>query len=89
MNVAQADVLLARISGLAAAVEAAGDSKEWDEVDTFLARALTADLAFLAANFRWLGYMAAEQRRMSRRDLDAATAALEDAGGLPEGTPTA
>ncbi len=83
MNLAQADVLLTRIAGLAGAVEAAGDSKDWDDVDTFLARALTADLAFLAANFRWLGFMAADQLRLARRDLDDVAAALEAAGGLP------
>ncbi len=91
MNMAQADVLVTRISGLAHAVRAAGESPDWDAVDTLLARSLTADLAFLAANFRWLGVTAAEQLRLARQDLDDAAAALDDAGGLPadEAKPTA
>ncbi len=88
MNAAQADVLLARISGLRTAVEAAGQTADWDAIDTFLAQALTADLAFLAANFRWLSFAIGDELRFARGALDDAAAALEEAGGLPSTEPT-
>ena len=87
VNAAQADVLLARVSALSSVVASTPAAQPWDDVDTFLATALTADLALLAANFRWLSFAFADRMRLARLALDEATAALEDAGGVPTAAP--
>ncbi len=85
-NADQADLLLARIAIVTDTLREAGVPAAWSASDPFLARALLADLALTAANFRWLSGTIRTQVDKAKKALEEAARYVAAQSSAPGGT---